>query len=44
VPTPEHFVPVLYALGASSEADDVSFFNDETTLGSISMTSLVLGA
>jgi 4,5-DOPA dioxygenase extradiol len=44
VPTPEHFLPVLHTLGASTEADDVAFFNDKTTLGSISMTSLALGA
>jgi 4,5-DOPA dioxygenase extradiol len=44
VPTPEHYLPVLYALGASNEADDVAFFNAKTTLGSISMTSLTMGA
>jgi len=44
VPTPEHFLRVLYALGASTGADDVYFFNAKTTMGSISMTSLVIGA
>jgi 4,5-DOPA dioxygenase extradiol len=43
VPTPEHYLPVLYALGASTEADDVAFFNDKTALGSVSMTSLAMG-
>ena len=43
VPTPEHYLPVLYAVGASTEADDVAFFNDKTTLGSVSMTSLAMG-
>lgn len=43
VPTPEHYLPVLYALGARTEADDVAFFNDKTALGSLSMTSLAIG-
>ena len=40
VPTPEHFLPLLYVLGLKDEKDSVSFFNDKTELGSISMTSL----
>lgn len=37
--TPEHFYPLLYVLGASSEGDQLRIFNDSCTLGSISMTS-----
>ncbi len=44
VPTPEHYLPLLYALGARREADPVRFFSAATTLGSISMTSVVVGA
>jgi 4,5-DOPA dioxygenase extradiol len=44
VPTPEHYVPLLYTLGARRETDAVRFFNAATTLGSISMTSVVVGA
>ncbi len=43
VPTPEHYLPLLYVLALRDEGDDVAFFNDETVLGSISMTSLVMG-
>lgn len=39
VPTEEHFIPLLYALGASGDYDTVTVFNDACTLGSISMTS-----
>jgi 4,5-DOPA dioxygenase extradiol len=44
VPTPEHYLPLLYVLALRGEDDDVAFFNDETVLGSISMTSLVMGS
>jgi len=43
VPTPEHYLPLLYVLALQAEGDHVAFFNDETVLGSISMTSLTMG-
>ena len=39
VPTVEHFLPLLYIIGASGEADSVSFPTDGIELGSISMLS-----
>ena len=42
VPTPEHFLPLLYILGLKEETESLSFFNDKTELGSISMTSLII--
>jgi 4,5-DOPA dioxygenase extradiol len=39
VPTPEHFYPILYILGASDEEDKISVYNDSCVLGSLSMTS-----
>ena len=39
IPTPEHFIPMLYTLGLKDEKDEISFFNDKTTMGSVSMTS-----
>lgn len=36
--TPEHFFPLLYVLGASSEDDALEVFNDSCELGAISMT------
>ncbi len=35
VPTPEHFIPLLYVLGLKESNESVSFFNDKTDLGSI---------
>jgi 4,5-DOPA dioxygenase extradiol len=40
-PTPEHFLPVLYALGASSSEDKIEVFNDYRTMGSLSMTGFL---
>ena len=44
VPTPEHYLPLPYVLALQGDGDEVAFFNDETVLGSISMTSLVMGS
>ncbi len=40
IPTPEHYLPLLYVLGLKEEQEEVSFFNDKTLMGSISMTSV----
>ena len=40
IPTPEHFLPLLYALALKEEGEDVSFFNDKTVAGSLAMTSV----
>lgn len=42
IPTPEHYLPLLYALGLKTNADTVSFFNDVTTNGSIAMTGVLI--
>jgi len=43
VPTNEHYLPLLYALAAKDGKDAVTYFNDATTMGGISMRSLVIG-
>ncbi len=43
VPTLEHYLPLLYVLGAQDEADSVGFFADKVTLGSMSMRSVRIG-
>jgi 4,5-DOPA dioxygenase extradiol len=43
VPTPEHYLPLLYSLGLKDDKDTVTFFNDKTVMGSISMTSVMIG-
>jgi len=42
VPTPEHYWPLLYVLGARHADEPVALFND-AVLGSISMTSVRVG-
>ena len=42
VPTPEHYLPMLYALALQAEDEEVVMFNDEPLAGSITMTSLVI--
>ncbi|MFN8673937.1 MAG: 4,5-DOPA dioxygenase extradiol [Candidatus Sericytochromatia bacterium] len=37
--TPEHYLPLLYSLGATSEEDNVEVFNEAYVYGSLSMTS-----
>lgn len=39
VPTPDHFYPLLYALGASDEDDKISVYNKSCELGSLTMTA-----
>lgn len=43
VPTPEHYLPLLYVLGARRPGDAVRFPTAGCELGSISMLSAVLG-
>lgn len=40
VPTPEHYLPLLYTLGLKDKTDDLSLFNDKLLAGSLSMTSV----
>ncbi|MEP6626842.1 MAG: 4,5-DOPA dioxygenase extradiol [Ginsengibacter sp.] len=42
IPTPEHYLPLLYALGLKGKNDSVSFFNDEAVAGSLTMTSVLI--
>jgi len=42
IPTPEHYLPLIYAVGLQEKSDSVTLFNDQTLMGSISMTSLLL--
>jgi 4,5-DOPA dioxygenase extradiol len=43
VPTPEHYLPMLYALAMRQEDEPLSFFNDVPVAGSLTMTSFVIG-
>lgn len=42
VPTPEHYLPLLYILALKEEGETVRYFNDKPLAGSLTMTSLVI--
>jgi len=43
VPTPDHYLPLLYALALKNGNEELSFFNDKAVMGSLTMTSLKIG-
>ena len=43
VPTPDHYLPLLYVLGLKQKSEELSLFNDELLAGSLSMTSVRVG-
>ena len=40
IPTPEHYLPLLYILALKQENEQLSFFNDKAVGGSLTMTSV----
>lgn len=40
IPTPEHYLPLIYALALKEKDDEISLFNDKAIGGSLTMTSL----
>ncbi|MDD4489911.1 MAG: 4,5-DOPA dioxygenase extradiol, partial [Paludibacter sp.] len=40
VPTPEHFLPLLYVLALKEKEESVTLFNDHPVGGSLTMTSV----
>ncbi len=43
VPTPEHYLPLLYTLALKEKGDEISLFNDKAVGGSLTMTSVKIG-
>lgn len=43
VPTPDHYLPLLYVAGLRRTDDDVSVLVDGVDLGSVSMTAVRFG-
>jgi 4,5-DOPA dioxygenase extradiol len=43
VPTPDHYLPLLYTLALKDKNEEVSFFNDKPVMGSLTMTSVKIG-
>ncbi|MES2417679.1 MAG: 4,5-DOPA dioxygenase extradiol [Bacteroidota bacterium] len=43
IPTPEHYLPLMYTLGLQNEKEEVVLFNDKAVGGSLTMTSVQVG-
>ncbi|WP_236975032.1 4,5-DOPA dioxygenase extradiol [Membranihabitans maritimus] len=43
VPTPEHYLPLLYTMGLKQQGDNPIIFNNKSLGGSLTMTSVKLG-
>ena len=40
IPTPDHYLPLIYTLGLQERNEELTLFNDKLVAGSLSMTSL----
>lgn len=43
IPTPEHYLPLIYILALKDKNEKVSLFNDQAVAGSLTMTSVKIG-
>ncbi len=43
IPTPDHYLPLIYTLALHDKKESISLFNDELLAGSLSMTSIKIG-
>jgi 4,5-DOPA dioxygenase extradiol len=43
IPTPEHYLPLLYALALKDKKDEINLFNTKAVGGSLTMTSVKIG-
>lgn len=43
IPTPDHYYPLMYALGLAGKDEEISLFNDYAVAGSLTMTSVGIG-
>ena len=44
IPTPEHYLPLLYAMALKEKNEEVHLFNDKAIAGSLTMTSVRIGS
>lgn len=42
IPSPDHYLPLLYTLSLKTDKDHISLFNDKALMGSITMTSVLI--
>lgn len=44
IPTPEHYLPLIYIIALKQEGENIRLFNDKMVAGSLSMTSLIISS
>ena len=44
IPSPEHYLPLLYILALQEKKEEATFFNDKPVAGSLTMTSVCINA
>jgi 4,5-DOPA dioxygenase extradiol len=42
IPSPDHYLPLIYVLALQQEEENITLFNDKLVGGSLSMTSLII--
>lgn len=43
IPTPEHYMPLIYSLALKTKNEEITIFNDKPVGGSLTMTSVKIG-
>jgi len=43
IPTPEHFLPLIYTIALQEKNEEMMLFNDQALAGSLTMTSVAFG-
>jgi 4,5-DOPA dioxygenase extradiol len=43
IPSPEHYLPLIYVLGFKNKEEKIHIFNDKPVAGSLTMTSVKIG-
>ena len=43
IPTPEHYLPLIYTIGLQQKNEPIRLFNDKAVAGSLTMTSVKIG-
>jgi 4,5-DOPA dioxygenase extradiol len=43
IPSPDHYLPLIYALGLHNKNEEINIFNDKPVGGSLTMTSVKIG-
>lgn len=42
IPSPDHYIPLIYSLALQSDKDETNIFNDNLVAGSLTMTSVLI--